>query len=144
MQAQSSLVQNSYSLKYQTEKSIRQRFICKKDFGRMCDSIVWVKWSGNKSKRYDGKVNGMPRESLVNPDSAIEIGNAVDVWWGSGKARKIWHGTVVSEPAKPSGKMQKVAAPPATKVKVTKIAAKFCTPSQQDDGIPRKLCMQIS
>ena len=70
----------------------------------MSDSIVWVKWNGNNSKRHDRKINGMPRESLANPYASTEVGDSVDVWWGSGKSRRIGHGTVVLDP---EGRVQK-------------------------------------
>ena len=47
--------------------------------------IVWVRWEGNKSARYDGKVEGVPRSSITKTQ-----GRNVTVKWG----KKLWYGVL--------------------------------------------------
>ena len=51
--------------------------------------LVWVRWEGNKSPRYDGKVEGVPESSIVK-----RSGQNVEVQWG----KKVWYGVIESPP----------------------------------------------
>ena len=57
-------------------------------------STLWVQWDNNGSKRHDRTISGVPRKTLVSPSAEYSVGDAVDVWWGTEKARKSWHGFV--------------------------------------------------
>ncbi len=43
--------------------------------------IVWVRWEGNNSRRHDGTVSGVHKDSLVHGAGDAE-GDKVDVLWG--------------------------------------------------------------
>ncbi len=48
------------------------------------DSMVWVKWEHNNSKRHDGTTSGVHYESLLHSDAPRQVGDMVDVFWGRG------------------------------------------------------------
>ncbi len=55
------------------------------------DSMVWVKWERNNSKRHDGTTSGVHKDSLLHSGAPRQVGDVVDVFWGRGKGR-VWHG----------------------------------------------------
>ena len=54
---------------------------------------VWVRWCGNNSKLYDGKINGMHRDCFLSDLSTRSIGDSVEIVWG--KSSKIWYGVLI-------------------------------------------------
>lgn len=102
----------------------------------MADAIVWVRWEGNSSKRHDGTVSGVPKDTLANRDASTDIGAKVDVLWGRGG--RLWHGIIVAPP-KPGqrgsktsnherhpSKVGKAAKSPATTMQTKLDGARFC------------------
>ena len=52
----------------------------------MAPSMVAIRWCGNGSPRYDGRVNQVPLKTIFADDVAagLEVGKLVRVKWGGG------------------------------------------------------------
>ena len=62
----------------------------KDDIGRSVEKI-WIRWGANQSRKYDGKVKGIPAEWVVGTEK-LDIGKTVNVEVGGGRT---WTGVIV-------------------------------------------------
>ena len=59
----------------------------------MASSTVSIRWCGNGSVRYDGKINNVPLKAIFPEDVAagLEVGKLVQVRWGGEPGRAYWY-----------------------------------------------------
>ena len=62
--------------------------------------VIMIRWCGNNSVRYDGKINQIPVKNIFPEDVAagLEVGILVRVKWGA----RTWQGVLVGLPRDPS------------------------------------------
>ena len=65
----------------------------------MCEEedFVWVTWVGNKNSPYNNKTHKIPKKTLVDPPTKLEVGTPVQVYWDKDTFRKFWS-AVIAEP----------------------------------------------
>ena len=64
----------------------------------MCEEeFVWVTWVGNKNSSYNNKTHKIPKETLVDPPTKLEVGTPVQVYWDKDRFRKFWS-AIIAEP----------------------------------------------
>ena len=68
----------------------------------MCEEegIVWVTWVGNKNSSFNNKTHKIPKETLVDPPTKLEVKTPVQVYWDKDRFRKFWS-AVIAEPKRP-------------------------------------------
>ncbi len=85
--------------------------------------MVWVRWEGNGSTRYDGRVQDIAHRFVVKEDVVgMAVGSTISVQWG----RRRWAAVVVDlldeepEEAADDGDSDEATEPPAKKRRESK------------------------
>ena len=61
---------------------------------------MWVTWVGNKNSSYNNKTHKIPKETLVEPPTKLEVGTQVQVYWDKDRFRRFWS-AIIAEPKEP-------------------------------------------
>ena len=61
-----------------------------------------LRWSGNSSRKYDGRVEDVPIRCVLLEDLPLAVGKSVRARLDSGAGERVWSGTVVETRSVPS------------------------------------------